>query len=238
VTGAAFEESFHQVVLDDDKPDVAGMVPGLIAFRPHVVIDEFDTEGSVDALRSIEKAWAHGAAPSYVVVDPTNDGLAHLVASAPELRKRVFSVESPANTANLRYALHYNEVYGTKGSARGALSTPYDAFYLLAYAAAAAEDPREGTSLARAIPLLGGPGKTIEVGETGIFDALNALHAGQHVSLVGTAGVLAFDPETGNRTADFAVTCFHAGADRAYEVESGMVYRATSGKLEGSLRCP
>ncbi len=83
------------------------------------------------------------------------------------------------------------------------------------------------------------PGDPIEVGPTGIYPALHALASGRNIDLEGAATTLDFDPETGDATADFAVFCIGPGGhgDVRDVIESGLVYRAKTRKLTGTLGC-
>jgi branched-chain amino acid transport system substrate-binding protein len=239
LAGAAFDDTFRQFVVSDDAPDVAGTVKAVVAYRPQVVVDEFDTMGTADVLEGIERAWPVASKrPRYAVLDLTSEGLVRFVSAFPELRHRILSVESPTSPAAVRFALRYNEVYGSNDASRSILSPAYEALYLVAYAASAADEPIDGAALARALPLLGGPGPRVEIGASGVFGVMNALRAGERVRLIGVEGPLAFDVATGDRVLDFAVTCYHVTPERSFFVESGMFYRADGPRLEGTLRCP
>jgi serine/threonine-protein kinase len=239
VGGPSFEQSFRQFVVDDDAPNAPKVAADVIAWRPNVVVDEFDTLDSAAIFAELEARWPAGAPrPRYVVSDMMNESLARAVGEVPERRLRVLGADTPSSTpANVRYAFRYNEFYSPRVTASSSFGAAYDGLYLVAYAATAAEGPLDGPSLARAIPLLAGPGPSIEVGATGIFDATNALHSGQHPAIAGALGPLAFD-ESGDRLLDFAVLCFHVSGGLAEPVESGMIYRARAQRLEGEARCP
>jgi hypothetical protein len=110
---------------------------------------------------------------------------------------------------------------------------------MLAYATfALGRDPVTGTSLAKAIARLLPPGRLIDVGPGGIFDALNALAAGESIDLNGATGRLDFDTETGEAPVDLAVLCIDPNGDAPTSVESGLVYDASARALRGSMHCP
>jgi hypothetical protein len=137
--------------------------------------------------------------------------------------------------------MHYNEVFREKITRTISPNSSYDAFYVLAYAThALADAPVTGTNLAAAMPRLLPPGKSIEVGPPGIFDAFTTLRGGQNVDLLGATGKLDFDLATGDPVVDQAILCVAVDENkRAFDsVESGLVYRASSARLEGTLRCP
>jgi hypothetical protein len=118
----------------------------------------------------------------------------------------------------------------------------YDAFYLSAFAAHAIGDgPITGTELARAFERLVPPGITVDVGPVQVFDALAALARGAQVNLEGTATSLDFNLATGEATSDFSLMCparDAAGRWKRESVESGVVFRAASQRVEGTMRCP
>jgi hypothetical protein len=138
--------------------------------------------------------------------------------------------------------MHYNEVFSDKVTRTISPNSAYDAFYLLAYASYALEPDEAvtGPALARSFSRLVPPGKSIDVGISGIFDAFAALHGGQNVDLNGATGSMDFDLTTGEAPFDQAILC--AAVDekgRAYDgIESGLVWSAKTRKLEGTMKCP
>jgi hypothetical protein len=60
-----------------------------------------------------------------------------------------------------------------------------------------------------------------------------------HIDLEGVVTTLDFDPETGDASADFAVYCLGAGGqgDARDILSSGLIFRARTRKLEGTLGC-
>jgi len=117
----------------------------------------------------------------------------------------------------------------------------YDAFYVLAYAIYAAGDrPVRGSDIARSIARLLPPGQPIDVGPTGILDAFTALGEGRNIDLDGAATRLDFDMATGNTASDFAVLCVTTDERGVADddIESGLVWRATTRRLEGRMSCP
>ena len=106
-----------------------------------------------------------------------------------------------ATPTNAKFTMRYNEVFSPKVTMATSPASPYDAYYLLAYAAVAAGDgPLDGPSLSRAIPRLLPPGDPLDVGSTGIFTAAAALRAGKNVDLAGAYGRLDFDVATDPNT--------------------------------------
>jgi serine/threonine-protein kinase len=214
----------------------------IAAFAPHLVVNT----GYLDAkqILAVERAWPADARfrPRYVSdpLDPAD--LFRLVQERPDVRRRILRVDTVSSTpAVAKFVMRYNEVFSPKLTAQDADDAAYDAFYVLAYAAAAlGDEPITGPSLSRAIGRLLPPGEPVDVGPAGIHRVLTALRSGKNVDLVGAMTSLDFDLETGDATADFAVYCpAPAGRDGAWEmVESGLVYDARNKRLTGKLRCP
>jgi serine/threonine-protein kinase len=237
-------EAFRQILLPDqlsdqlDAPTVRRAADEILALAPHVVVDAGGLTGEV--LREVEERWPEGRTrPRWVWASLEDRGLHAEVRARPELRARLFGVETPSATpAIAHFALRYNELFSPKITAASATSAPYDAFYLFAFAALAAGDqPLTGKSLARAIPRLLPPGEPVEVGQAGIYPVFAALGGGRNIDLQGTITTLDFDPETGDATADFAVYCFSEGDDLRV-AESGLTFDAKTRRLRGTLRCP
>jgi hypothetical protein len=85
------------------------------------------------------------------------------------------------------------------------------------------------------------PGRPIDVGPTGVFDAITALSKGEQIDLQGAAGDLDFDLSNGEAPADFDLLCAEidaSGSATGHDVESGLVYRARTQSVEGALHCP
>jgi branched-chain amino acid transport system substrate-binding protein len=198
----------------------------------------------MEMLESMEEAWQRTQSwrPFYVKMDPLADDEIHFVGKSADRRHRMFGVTTASNTpANARFVMHFNQTFHTNIDRTLSPNTAYDAFYVLAYATyALGDEPATGPNIARAISRLLPPGKPIEVGPTGIFDAFNTLRAGQNVDLVGATGNLDFDTKTGEAPTDEVILC--VGTDdkgnATESIESGLTYDATAKKLVGQMRCP
>ena len=144
--------------------------------------------------------------------------------------------ETRSNPTMEKVIAHYRERFPSS-DARELSPSPYDAFYVLAYAAIALGDqPITGRALAGAISRLVPPGEAVDVGPGGIYPALKVLARGDNIDLRGTLMTLDFDPETGDATADFAVFCVDpTGARRR---ENGVIFDASTRRLIGADRCP
>jgi ABC-type branched-subunit amino acid transport system substrate-binding protein/tRNA A-37 threonylcarbamoyl transferase component Bud32 len=223
------------------------VVDELVRYRPHVVI-AFEPQTIEGTLQPLEAAWPPGSRyrPRYAAFGTVGlEAVYDVIGASADLRHRFLAVELPATTlANVEFANRYNLAFKppvTPGTAPG---VAYDALYVLAYAAYAAEAIDhariDGSSLARAMAHLVPPGVAVDVRPARIGDALDALRAGRNVDLQGAATTLDFDLATGDVHSDFAVYCIESGNSRrpADVVESGMVYRTATGRLEGKLACP
>ena len=243
-------ENFRDFVLDerrgDDGPDDhAALVAELVAFRPHAIL-EFTEDFATRILPKLEEQWPESAGfrPLYATYamqfDP--EALYNFIGKSAERRRRFFGVELPSQTGpNIEFAMSYNQFFSPKVTPSTTLVTPYDAFYVLAYATfALGDEPVTGPNLARAIGRLVPPGQPIDVGPTKILEALNVLQSGKNIDLNGAATNLDFDLNTGEVRPRFAVYCVKPDASgQAHEaVESGLFYDARTDKLEGTRHCP
>jgi hypothetical protein len=149
-------------------------------------------------------------------------------------------VQTPSSsTANARFTMRFDAAHPGVVTRDFNPGTTYDAFYALAYAAFANGDgPVTGPSLARAFTRLVPPGREIEVGPSGVLDAVNALSKGENIDLEGAAGRLDFDPATGEAPTDLVLvrlTAPRVGVP-AKQVETGLVYHASKRAIEGTMR--
>ncbi len=223
--------------------DDAAFVGELATFAPDIVIVLGDAVVRSIAL-PLEAAWPKPRArPTYVASGPWDgDDFFRFVGTNAERRRRFLAVApSTATPPNARLVLRYNETFSPKVTRATSPAAPYDAFYLLAYAAVAAGDATiTGPALARGIARLAGPGRTMDVGASAIFEALEALSKGSPLELVGASGSLAFDPATGEAPQSFVVFCVGADSkgNAADAVESGAGYDGAAKRVRGTLACP
>jgi serine/threonine-protein kinase len=241
-------DAFRQVSLPDSL--VAGRADGemdrvvaeLIAFDPHLILHG----GSLgaDVARPLEQRWpaSRRRRPRYLFGELTEPEMFALLRERPDVRGRILGVETVSTTPQMgKFVIRYNEVFSPPVKLAEAVTAPYDAFYVFAYAAAAlGEAPLTGVSLSGAIARLVPPGEAIDVGPGGIHQAFTALAAGRSIDLVGTVTSLDFDLETGDATADFAVHCLASTGffDARDVIESGIYFDARTRKLRGTMRCP
>ena len=226
-----------QLTKNDLPAELATMGESIAAFSPHVVI-AMGVNGGI--FLSIEQRWSNRALfrPFYMFEGTTNEEeLALLVQKFPTTRTRALGVDMATSPTVAKFVVHFNETFPEKIKPFEANAAPYDAFFVAAYAAIALGEERiTGKSLARAIGRLLPPGDPIEVGPSGIYPAIKALRSGKNIDLVGAQTSLDFNPETGDPTVDMAV--FRFDPKRKSTLEAGLVYRAKTGTLEGTLQLP
>jgi ABC-type branched-subunit amino acid transport system substrate-binding protein len=243
-------ESFRQFVFlegggEADSHGPAEVVREILTFLPHVVLTIGQGELAGPIYAPIESGWPtrSQSRPYFVSTGALfGDELFRLLGSDRERRRRYFAVQPPATKmANAKFTMRYNEVFSDRVSINTSPAGPYDAAYLLAYAAFAAGDqPITGPALAHAIGRLLPPGPGIDVGPTRILEALERLRSGRNVDLQGAAGRLDFDLATGESPADAVLQCVGVdAAGRAREgIDSGLHYDASSRAFQGQMRCP
>ena len=230
----------------DDNEQYARIVDQLLTFLPHVILFSGGRPVVLNTFPPLEEGWPKTSAkrPSYVNFALIGANLLEFVGTDASRRHRVFGVWPVSTTeANTRFVARYREIFPEDNVARtNAPSTTYDSFYLLAYATYAVPpgEPVTGAVLSRAFARLVPPGRKVEVGLGGIFDAYGELTAGRNVDLVGATGPLDFDLATGEAEVDQAIMCvsFDAAGRAASGVESGLVYSAVAHKLAGKMKCP
>jgi ABC-type branched-subunit amino acid transport system substrate-binding protein len=240
---------YQEIVLGKEGPDASQeqVERQVVAAAPTIVVFLAQPE-SVLAIAQTVDADLPGSAkrPTYVVVNDGSVTLAPFVGTNAQRRRRVLAVNSPSNSAaNARFVIRYNQARHASVTRTLNPGVSYDAFYLLAYATFAlpSDAPVTGLALAGRFARLVGPGKTIEVGPTGLFEGLNVLSGGSDASidLEGTQSGLDFDLKTGEAPSDFVLLCpaiDERGRATGEDVESGVVYRAKTRRAEGTLKCP
>jgi serine/threonine protein kinase/ABC-type branched-subunit amino acid transport system substrate-binding protein len=216
----------------------------LETFAPNVILYAGNVAIVDDVFAPLEEHWPRARPrPRYASVGFLSTRLLAFIGTSKDRRGRFFGLAPVSLTpANLRYVTHYNEVFPDKITPTICPNSSYDAFYLLAYASYAIPKTEAvtGERLSHAIAKLVPPGRPIEVGLAGIFDAYTALSSGQSVDLTGATGQLDFDLATGEAAFDMSILC--VGIDERGQasdgIPSGMVYSAATHKLDGAMRCP
>lgn len=229
-----FQDSIEQGLVDGDL----AIVDAILAFAPHIL---WDAGAPHEALLAVEQHWSLTVPhrPRYIIGGGLASGpvfeLAKLDANVPP---RLF-VDVPATdqAATRRFSMRYQGAYPNDPANSGVNAAPYDAFYVFAYAAMSlGKTPITGANLARAVKRLLPPGEPIDVGPSGILPAFNVLAAGRTIDLSGAQTSLDFDLKTGDAPVDYEFQCFDRKTQKA--ISSGIFYRARTGHLEGSWKCP
>jgi serine/threonine protein kinase/ABC-type branched-subunit amino acid transport system substrate-binding protein len=264
--GAGFAESFYRDLAFNGKPAIdngadyrelrfpAGDAPpdslaaaakSIVEHAPSFVVLAGANESTTVIAEKVERAWpAATPRPTYVVASAPVGRFSAFIGASAERRRRVFSIESLSNSMpNARFVLRYNQAHPDHPVSRTLNPGPsYDAFYLLALAAIAArEKPETGAALADAFPRLLPPGEAIEVGPANVYQALSRLLGGGAIDLQGTQSALDLDRATGECPSDFALLCAavdRGGRANGEDVESGVVFRSATRKVEGVASCP
>ncbi len=264
VAGLAFADSFYkhavfngksalengreyqEIVLDADaavSPDEAERL--LVQAQPSIVVLLVVGQASLGIIEAVEARLPAGARrPVYVVAPGDASELAPFIGASSERRYRAFGVVSSSSSPiNARFVIRYNQARPVPVTRSFNPSPSYDAFYLLAYASFALplSERVTGVALASRIPRLLGPGRSIEVGPTGVYEGFDLLSSGKTIDLEGAASGLDLDPSTGEAPSDSVLECVAVDArGRALpeDVESGVSYNARTRRTEGTLRCP
>ena len=240
-------DDFARFVIDTSSPetmaaDAKAAAVAVDAFAPDIILWSVDNIPTANFIDLVERGWTARHRPFYMSVGQLSTDTFRWIGASAERRRRFFGIVSlPSTLVNARFVMHYNEAATTRVAPTDAPNSSYDAFYLLAYAAYALGDkPITGRGLSRAIERLVPPGKPIDVGPAGIFDAYATLRRGANIDLNGAFGALDFDVATGEQPFHFAVVCVGMN-DRGvaqHTVESGLVYAGESDRFEGTMRCP
>ena len=235
--GTVGREEIRHFIVEDTIEGVPAEVEQpaaeVIAFAPHIVLDG----GAYSlVLSAIEAGWAGGPRPRYVYGGASLEVLRAVLREHPSFSSRFFTIAARESSTSAKVQAHYHAAFGSGEEPREISSTPYDAFYVLAYAALAlGDEPVSGRALARTIRRLVPPGEPVEVGPAGIYPALNVLAAGGRIDLQGTLTNLDFDPVTGDAAADFAMFCLDEGSGL---LESDTRYDIAGASITGLGRCP
>lgn len=227
--------------LTDNPEEDARVAKQIAEYAPHVIFHA----GSDQLPVMIERAWLPSTRHRPRQISPSGYVVARALTWArehPDFRRRYRALDAASSPELLsRYVLHYNETFTPPMNASDAVSAPYDAFYLFAYAAAAlGPEPITGPALAGAISRLLPGGSPIDVGPGGIYKALYTLAEGKNIDLRGVMTTLDFDLHTGDATVDYSELCLSPGSagEPPRMVPSGLFFRPALGKLEGASRCP
>jgi branched-chain amino acid transport system substrate-binding protein len=228
-------KEYREFVLPDDDFDATARE--VARFEPDVIVQAPSGRG----LDAIERAWPSARRPTYVVL-ALEPSLLEFLGKSADRRRRMWALNAVSTTtANARFVVRYNDTFRPAITRSESPTSPYDAFYVIAFASYAQNgEAMSGDALARGIPKLVPPGVRVDVGPTGILSAFGTLRSGGSVDLNGATGALDFDLTTGDAPVDFAVICpdVDASGKAIGGLESGVIFDAAAGRLTGPLRCP
>jgi ABC-type branched-subunit amino acid transport system substrate-binding protein len=241
-------DDYQEIAVPQEPPDggdeVTRIAARVAALAPTFVVLLVAPAHNVPLVTKIEERWKPGVArPTYLVSADGVDPFADFIGASAERRKRFFGVTSTSDSvANAQFVTRYNEGFKDSVSRTANPGSSYDAFFMLAFGAHAVGDQAiTGPALARGFARLVPPGRAIDVGPTQVFEALSELARGANVDLDGTATSLDFNLSTGESPPDFALVCAAVDPDgraKQESIESGVVYRAKTQRVDGVLRCP
>ncbi len=237
-------ELAHEFAPAEGSADADVAARRVIEEAPSFVVTFLDPSQSVPTLRAVEDGWPRGKArPIYLLAGNSPDALGDLLGSNADLRHRVLGVlSSSGSAANAPFVIRFNEANLDHVSRTQNPGSSYDAFYLLAFGANAADAGRpDGVALSHAFGRFNALGRAIEVGPTDAFEALAELSSGKSIDLVGATSRLGLDPRSGEAAFDYVLVCVAteaSGKARGESLESGVSYRASTRRVAGSLACP
>jgi serine/threonine-protein kinase len=226
-----------------DPAQTERAIAQLVGAQPHVVVVSPWAPMGESFFAPLERAWPTSLPfrPRYVWTEVVETSTLTVIGADRALRRRFFAVAPPLAAAdNARFTLHYNEAFQTSVSFDESPGAPYEAFYVLAFAAAlSGPGALSGTAIAANIPRVT-RGRPIHIGPPGILDAVTALRADGQLALQGVGGPLAFDAATGDLLVNMEVLCLDADATgRARDsVSCGLTYDTRTGVLTGALKPP
>ncbi len=201
---------------------------------PHVVVALSDgLYGSIIEPLERRSTTAEAMRPLYVGATPWEEpGFDDFIRSRPERRSRFFAVSWPTSHRALAgFVQRYEESFGEVLIPSTASPGPYDAVYLLAYAAAAAKGRLDGPALARAITQLMPGGTPVAVGPSDLVQGIASAAEGRRLDLGGVITRLDFDPRTGDTAVDAVLLC------TTYDPRSKRVDATDAPIAPGSPRC-
>jgi hypothetical protein len=226
-----------------DRNDAEHIAERIIQAAPSIVVLLIDPGIAVPLAERVEEEWKKGPRPTYLVATNALEPFKTLIGASAERRARFFSIISTSNSAaNAHFVIRFNEAHERKVSRTENPGSTYDAFFLLAYAAYARGDALiTGPGLAHEFERLVPPGRAIDVGPSQVFEALTQLAAGGRIDLEGTDTTLDYDLTTGEARSDLALVCAAVDEDgnaSGESVESGVVFKAKSRSVVGTMHCP
>lgn len=241
--GDAYRDVAYEGDAPEGSPVLAAAAKEILAFRPNVIVYMGGNNLVRSVMAPVEDQWPRGerAKPRWVSTAHIAPTLAEVIGKSDERRRRQLGMTIDAQTlANARLVMRYKEVFDENVTRTISPNSAYDAFYLVAYASYAIPvgEPVSGAKLARGLERLQPPGKPLEVGIQGIFDAYSTLSAGGTIDFTGATGKLDFNLATGESQFDYTILCAAGDEHAADGAPSGLVYSATTRSMTGAMKCP
>lgn len=229
----------------DAETKYAKAVDDLNAYAPHVIVAIGTVEVVTKVYAPLEGKWSTAAyKPRWLLADGAEiPEVVTAIDGNVDLRHRTLgTVPGVAPTATLYqlFSSRYQSMISDGTKPDQYTASAYDAAYLLAYAAAAAQDqPLTGAVFAKELARMVPPGKLEAGRQEQINDALDELLAGRNIDYDGASGPLDFDVTIGEAPADIQVWCVAPDGAGSKLSLSGMFYSAKTQKLEGAIQnCP
>jgi hypothetical protein len=178
----------------------------LVAFSPDIIVPIGTNEIFGNIMSVVEQSWTKPSRPTWVYPHTGLVGalVDYLKASDPkgEIRRRVLGVTYGSRSATYeQFRVNYASQV-TDGSSPDSLdaSTTYDAFYVAAFAAAAAgSNPLTGRTFASGIRKLVPPAPVrVRLGPNDLNMGFSVLSQGGTIDIEGASGPLDFNLQTGD----------------------------------------
>ncbi len=224
-------------------------VAQVVAFQPHIIIGIGLGEFPTGILQPIEQMWTAPYKPLWIIDDVpfSQASLPTVVGTNADLRHRLrgaeYDLHNPRHDAFLS-AFNMSTPPPVGATEEGdAPGFSYDAFYVVAYAAAAlGSKPITGANLAMSLTQLNAATTIVDVGDTNLGPALASLASGQLFHVRGVTGDLNFN-QTHDVAVNYETSCLTVDTSGNASVPqgSGLSYNPTTNMFSGmetSMNCP
>lgn len=222
-------------------------VVALKQFRPHVVfaVGQLEIHTLLKLYEDTLQEAPDAPRPHWLFSDGAfaPEPLLPIIGDNDELRKRVAGAFDYTDFSTPRYAKFAQSFEGKFGvPPEPGFEALYDAFYMMAYGIAAAQNAPKltGTEIATGVGRLLGPGAKVDVGFGGIGTALSSLGGGNSIDLDGLTGDLTCDPISGTCQRDWVLWCITRDGEGNPQFDlSGQyaVYNPASDTVTGQFAC-
>jgi ABC-type branched-subunit amino acid transport system substrate-binding protein len=226
--------------------DQAALVAKYVTFAPDIIVLAGTAEAVSKFLVPLEAAWTAPLRPQYILIDSTK--VPELITAATnndDLRGRVRGTgitpgptgkDSPAE-AYAGFKIDYEVRYPGSTSTISGMGPAHDAAYAIGLAlAATADQPISGKSIAAGLrKLASGTTKYTTLG-TNLLPAFQKLNAGTNITVVGSFGVLDWDPDGAVKGGTLEMWCIGGTAAKPAYASSGLIYDIMSGLQSGTYK--